>query len=140
MAKRLKINLDDFAYSNVMERISRAKVKDSIKGEEIMYFILYPGNLRKAIGKNGENVKSMRSAFNKDIKVFERGENIDETVQNFLYPIKLNSIRVLRRVLSILLDNPEERRILLANGRKQLKILRTVLSQYHPEIRDVQVL
>tara|TARA_Y100000310_G_C20645352_1_gene796253 strand:- start:1486 stop:1866 length:381 start_codon:yes stop_codon:yes gene_type:complete len=111
-----------------------------ITSNKTLVFVVEKGQAIKALGKNGENVKSMRSAFNKDIKVFERGENIDETVQNFLYPIKLNSIRVLRRVLSILLDNPEERRILLANGRKQLKILRTVLSQYHPEIRDVQVL
>ena len=130
MAKRLKINLDDFAYSNVMERISRAKVKDSIKGEEIMYFILYPGNLRKAIGKNGENLKKAQEKFSMRIKFVEYSDDCSKFIRNFIYPLKVEEIDTSGEEILIKDSNRKTKSLLIGRNARNLKVLNEVVGRY----------
>ncbi len=103
-------------------------------------FLVDDGLVRKAIGRNANNVKYLRNQFKKEIKIFERGESLDETVSKFIYPIKLNSLKVHRRVLSMLLMNPKDRRILLGNGQTTLRQLKEVINLYHQSVRDIKLL
>lgn len=103
-------------------------------------FLVDDGLVRRAIGKDAVNVKYLRNQFKKEIKIFERGESLDETVSNFIYPIKLNSLKVHRRVLSMLLMNPKDRRILLGNGQTTLRQLKEVINLYHQSVRDIKLL
>ena len=108
--------------------------KDSI------IFLVDSGLVRKAIGRDAVNVKYLRNQFKKEIKIFEKGENLDETISNFIYPVKLNSSKVHRRVLSMLLMNPKDRRKLLGNGQTTLRQLKEVINIYHQNIRDIKLL
>lgn len=92
MSKRVKINPELFAYASVLERIARIRVKDTFESGETIYFVLYPGNLRKALGKNGSNVKRLQEKFGKKIRLLEFNMDCKRFVRNFIYPLKVEEI------------------------------------------------
>ena len=138
----MTITIDNYTVRTMAFFKDKTKVSpiNCIITKTTLIFIVDKGTIKKAIGRGAVNIKSLRHAFKKDIKVFERAENIDELVKNFIYPINLNSTKLYRRVLSILLSEPEDRGRLLGNGQKTIRQLKEVLKIYHPDIRDVQLL
>lgn len=88
----MKINPELFAYASVLERIARIRVKDTFESGETIYFVLYPGNLRKALGKNGSNVKRLQEKFGKKIRLLEFNMDCKRFVRNFIYPLKVEEI------------------------------------------------
>jgi transcription termination/antitermination protein NusA len=92
MSKRVKINPELFAYASILERIARIRVKDTFESGETIYFVLYPGCLRKALGKNGENVKRLQEKFGKKIRLLEFNMDCKRFVRNFIYPLKVEEI------------------------------------------------
>ena len=88
----MKINPELFAYASILERIARIRVKDTFESGETIYFVLYPGCLRKALGKNGENVKRLQEKFGKKIRLLEFNMDCKRFVRNFIYPLKVEEI------------------------------------------------
>ncbi len=103
-------------------------------------FVVESGDAKKAVGQNGEKVKTLSSALNKSIKIVERGKTLDETIEKFIYPIPFNSSKVVKGTLAILLKNPEDRKKLNSNGKKTLNQLREIVKLYHKNVRSVQLI
>ncbi len=138
----MTITIDNYALRTMafFKEKTRVSPLNCIVTKTSIIFLVDNGLVRKAIGKDAVNVKYLRNQFKKDIKIFEKGERLDETISNFIYPIKLNSSKVHRRVLSLLLMNPKDRRLLLSNGQSTLRQLREVINVYHQNIRDIKLL
>ena len=107
---------------------------------ETIIFVVESGSARKAVGQNGEKVKALSSALKKDIKIVERGQTMDETIEKFIYPIPFNSSKVVRGTLAILLKNPTDRKKLNGNGKKTLRQLKEIVKMYHQNVRNVQLI
>jgi len=103
-------------------------------------FVVESGSAKKAVGQNGEKVKAISSALKKDIKIVERGQTMDETIEKFIYPIPFNSSKVVRGTLAILLKNPADRKKLNGNGKKTLRQLKEIVKMYHQNVRNVQLI
>jgi len=138
----MAITIDNYALRTMafFKEKTRVSPLNCIVTKDSIIFLVENGLVRKAIGKDAVNVKYLRSQFKKEIKIFEKGEDIDKTISNFIYPIKLNSSKIHRRVLSMLLMDPKDRRKLLGNGQTTLKQLKEVISLYHQNIRDIKLL
>ena len=79
--------------SSLMERITKAKVKDCFTDEEgTVFFVIAPGELGKAIGKGASNIKKMQQELQRKIRVIEFNDNVVEFVKNIVYPLHLHSI------------------------------------------------
>ena len=138
----MAITIDDYSIRTMAFFKEKTNVSplNCIVNKNSIIFLVDKGLVRKAIGHSASNVKYLRTQFKKDIKIFERGKNLDETISNFIYPIKLNSSKIHRRVLALLLVNPTDRRRLLGNGQSTLKQLKEVINIYHQNIRDIKLL
>ena len=138
----MAIKIDNYAIRTMSFFKEKTGVSplNCIVTKDSIIFLVDSGLVRKAIGRDAVNVKYLRNQFKKEIKIFEKGENLDETISNFIYPVKLNSSKVHRRVLSMLLMNPNDRRKLLCNGQTTLRQLKEVINIYHQNIRDIKLL
>ena len=81
----------------------------------------------------------IQTVLGKDVRIVGRGKTIDETIQNFIHPIQFNSSKIVKGTLSILLQNPEDRKKLNGNGRKTLMQLKEVLRIYHKSVASIQI-
>lgn len=91
---RLKLDQDALGYSMVMERITHAQIKDCFREGELLFFVVAPGELGKAIGKGGSNIRRAQIELGKRIRVVEFRENPAEFVKNLIYPLSVEEIVV----------------------------------------------
>lgn len=65
------------------ENITESEVRDCIKNEHL-YFLINPGKMALAIGKNGSSVKTAEKMLGKQIRVFEYSDNPEELLKNMI--------------------------------------------------------
>jgi len=102
-------------------------------------FTVSKKDIQKAIGKNANNIKFLQQKFKKNIIVFEIGTDIESTISNFIYPIKLNSILKKGSSLSLLLSNPEDRIKIIRGTAKNTRNLKDVICHYYYNIRSIKL-
>ena len=131
MSKRVKINPDLFAYASVLERIARIRVKDTFESGETIYFVLYPGALRKALGKNGENVKRLQEKFGKKIRLLEFNMDCKRFIRNFIYPLKVEEITEGEgNDILVKESSKKTKSLLIGRDARNLNLLNRAVSRY----------
>jgi transcription termination/antitermination protein NusA len=86
---RIKLDINSIKTMGLFEKVTRASLKDYFESEGIKYFVVNPGEIGKAIGKNGANIKRLEQMIKSKIKIVEYNNDLVEFVQNMLYPMKL---------------------------------------------------
>ena len=122
-----------------MERITKAKVKDCFTDEEgTIFFVVAPGELGKAIGKSGSNIKKMQHELQRRIKVIEYNDNVVEFVKNIIYPLRIQSITEEQGTVVIKETNKKAKSLLIGRQAKNLKLInRAVKRFFQHEIKVV---
>ena len=95
----IKLSLDDIAFINLFERITKAHVKDCIVNEprNKITFIVNEGQAGMAIGKGGSNIKKLEQKLNKKIEVLEFSEDPLRFLTNIFRPVKIKNAYVSER-------------------------------------------
>ena len=75
---RVKLDQETVGLSLVMENVSGARVKDCFQDDDTIYFIVAQGEIGKAIGKSGMNIKRVQDELHKKIKVVEFRERMED--------------------------------------------------------------
>ncbi len=89
---RLKLDQDTLALASLLEKITRARVKDCFKDDAAIYFVIAPGDMGRALGKSGVNIKRFQQETGKKIKLIEYQDNVVDFVKNVIYPLKVEEI------------------------------------------------
>jgi len=94
-----RITVEEFKYMSVFSEVTGATVyRCLIDGESgRLYFLVKRGELGKAIGRNGRNVKILSEIFKKPIEVFEYSEDLTEMVKNLFPGVEILSVDVTER-------------------------------------------
>lgn len=72
--------------------MTKADVKDCIISEEKIIFVVKENNAKKAIGKNGANVRYLQNALNKKIEIIEYSEDPLKFIRNIFRPAKMKEM------------------------------------------------
>lgn len=135
-----KVILDQeaFGLSSLMEKIARVRVKDCFKNEEIVYFVVAPGELGKAIGKGAVNIKRVQEELGKRIKVIEYNDEVVNFIKNIIYPAKVEEIIEENSVIFIKDSSKKTKSLLIGRGGKNLKLInRAVKRFFNKEVKVV---
>ncbi len=119
-------------YINLFEKVTRAIVKDCFFVEDILYFVVQPGQLGKALGKGGVTVKRISSLLKKNIRVIEFNPEPTKFVANLIYPIKPVEIkRENERIIIKTNDNVEKGKI-FGRAKTKFQMLQEIVAKYFP--------
>jgi len=88
---KIKYDINLMKFISLFEQITRAKVKDCIDSLPLT-FIVYPGEIAKAIGKKAVNIHKMENLLHKKIKVVEFNDDVLKFVENVIAPIKVEEV------------------------------------------------
>jgi N utilization substance protein A len=135
----IKFNDQSLRYITLFENITRTSVKDCIEHSEKLYFIVNPGMLSKAIGKNASNVKKLRRLFKKNIEIIEYSPKIEVFIQNIFHDFKINEIKMEERssgdrkqqVAFVSVDVRQKGKI-IGRDSKNLNLAKEILNRYTP--------
>jgi N utilization substance protein A len=74
----IKLTDQTLKYISLFEGLTNTHIKDCLERVDTLYFIVDTGQLTKAIGKNGSNIKRLRNLLKKNIKIIEYSPSIGD--------------------------------------------------------------
>ncbi|MEK6905545.1 MAG: NusA-like transcription termination signal-binding factor [Nanoarchaeota archaeon] len=136
---RVILNQELMGLSSLMERITKAKVKDCFTDEEgSIFFVVAPGEIGKAIGKGASNIKRLQQELQRKIRIIEYNDNVVEFVKNIIYPLHVQSITEEQNVIIIKETNKKAKSLLIGRQGRNLKLIdRAVKRFFQHEIKVI---
>ena len=125
-----KYDIELIGYITTLENISGSKVKDAfIDKKGMLVFIINQGDMAKAIGKKGINIKRLSNLLKKRLKLIEFNENVLEFVKNCIQPLQAS---VSQEDNKILLESPDTtiKAKLIGRDKQNLIALNELVNRY----------
>jgi len=134
---KIKYDINLMKYMSLFSSITRASVKDVINADKLI-FIVDGGQMAKAIGKHGANVKRMSNMLKRDLKIVEFNPDPVAFIKNFIAPIKPTEISNEDGVITITGKTTSEKGILIGRNAANLNKLKEIVDRYF-DVKDIVV-
>ena len=113
---------------NFFEKLTKAKVKDVFRFDSLWIIVGF-GELRKAVGKKGANIKKFSELVNEKVKIIEFNKEPTMFLRNILMPLKLEKIQMNDGKIEIETDR-KTKGLLMGKNQKNLKDYSKVFNKY----------
>lgn len=133
----IKLTDQIIRYISLFEGITDTQVKDCLERGGTIYFIIVTGQLDKAIGPLGSNVKRLRKLLNKNINIIEYSPDIEAFIRNIFHEYKIKGVTIkdmddkAQKVAYVAVDIRDKGKIIGANSRN-LMVAREIINRYTP--------
>ena len=134
---KIKYDMDLMKYMSLFETLTQAKLKDCILGDRLL-FIVEEGEIGKAIGKKGVNVRKMEGVLNKKIKLVEFSADVLQFVRNLIYPLHVKEVTKEEGNVIIAAHDTTTRSLLIGRDRKNLADLMSIVKRYF-DVEEIKV-
>ncbi len=121
----MKLGADEIFYLNALNSISGANARDCVVQGNTVSFIVRPGELGRAIGKNALNIEQLKKRLKKNIEIFEYSENAGDFFKKAFYNIefkKIDSVEEKGKKALVVAVDAENRSKMLNNSGKIKRI------------------
>lgn len=137
--RKVILDQETFGLSSLMERITGTWVKDCFKDDEgVIYFIVAPGFLGKAVGKKGTNAKRVQQELGRRIRIIEFADDPVSFVRNIIHPLTADEITEEENNVLIKDASKKTRSLLIGRGGKNLQLInRAVKRFFNKEVKVV---
>ncbi len=136
MAK-LKFDQETMGLSSLMEQMTRARVKDCFKENDIIYFVVAQGDLMKAVGKNGSIIRNVQERLGKQVRIIELRNDVVSFVRSIIYPISVEEI-VEEESLIIIRDSDRKKKgQIIGRSGTNLELVNKIVKRFFD--REVKV-
>lgn len=120
---------------NAFENITGTEVRDCVFSDTV-YFLVNPGKMAIAIGKNGQNIKIAERMLKKPIKIFEWSEDCEQFIRNMVPSVQKINLDGDKATISI---GKENRGVVIGKKGANIKIIREFLER-NSNIKDLKLL
>jgi len=140
----MAITLTDEArrYISVVEEETDATVRDCVVEEsfERLLFVVKAGEMARAIGPGGENVRELEERLDREIKLVEDAENAEVFVANALAPAAVYNVTVSENDDTVAYAEVDQHDTGVAIGKdgKNIAAARTLAAR-HFDIDDIEL-
>lgn len=121
----------------VFEDITGAEVRDCIvdNNNGSIVFVVSPGQMGLAIGKNGMNIKMAEKLLRKHIKVFEYSEDIEQFVKNLIPFVRRIEIKDEKIIVWV---DPQKKGKIIGKEGSNIKLIRKIIER-NCKIKQIEV-
>ncbi len=129
-----RITVDELKYMSIFSEVTGTTVyRCLVDGESgKLYFLVKRGDLGKAIGRNGRNIKVLSELFKRQVEVFEYSEELVEMVKNLFPGVEILKVSVSERgdekIVNIVVREEDKGRAIGKDGRN-VKRARVILGR-----------
>jgi len=133
----------NFSVDNKMaifyESITGSAIKDCFEQNGRLIFVVKQGEIGKAIGKRGMNIKKLERIFKKRIKIIEFSQELLQFIQNVVFPLKVKEIKQENNKVIITPPDTETRGYLIGKGAVNLRATEEIVKRYF-DITEIKVI
>jgi N utilization substance protein A len=121
------------------EQMTRARVRDCIVTEQQVIFIVEPGDIGKAIGPRGANIRRIEAGLKKKVKIAEFSHELVTFIKNLVYPIDVREVKEQDDGVVVLVPpDLKARGLLIGRNAQTLRAYESVVQRYFP-IKELKV-
>jgi len=135
----VKYDIELIQQINVFEKITRVKVKEAFYFKEKLTFMVVPGQMRRALGKNKENLIKLEKLFNKQLRIIEFHDDLLQFIQNLIAPLKCSKISEEEDIVTIVGPDTKTKGLMIGSKAKNLRETETVVQRYFSNLREIKV-
>ncbi len=137
----IALDTETLQYIQLFEERTGARVKDCFAAEDKLVFLVYPGEIPKAVGPGGVLVERLKGMLKKEIQVVEYSDDPEVLAKNVFYAFTPKKVELAPkgkgRHVTVTVDPAWKARAIGKSG-KNLKIARAILMR-HSDIVSVSV-
>jgi len=130
-------DMETMKLISLFQAITRASVKDCFENSELV-FIVGEGEIGKAVGKQGSNVKRISSALKRKIKIVEFNHQLSQFIKNLVYPLRVEKVDEAEGIITLTAQDIQTRGYLIGRGGSSLRKLEETVKRHFP-IKEIKV-
>ncbi|MEM2926285.1 MAG: NusA-like transcription termination signal-binding factor [Candidatus Bathyarchaeia archaeon] len=133
---KIKLTSEEMGLISLLESITNAPCQDCIIDHKLnrLIFVVRPGAISAAIGKNGMNVKLLRKLTGKNIEIVEYSEDPTRLIVNSLAPAKVKEIRMMEKAngekMVVAVVEPKDKGIAIGKNGRNIEKTRQLAKRY----------
>jgi N utilization substance protein A len=129
------IGFKERRYIEELRILTRATAFDCIIDDRFdrVIYVIKPGDMGLAIGKNGDNIKKMLRVLGRRVEMVEFDENREAFIANMFKPAAISSIRfgVPDEIIEVAVDQQEELALAIGRGGSTIEKARMLVSRFY---------
>ena len=137
----IALDTETLGFIRLFEERTGARVKDCLEAEDKLVFLVYPGEIHKAVGPGGVLVERLKGLLKKEIQVVEYSNDPEQLAMNVFFAFSPRKVDMMPkgkgRHATVTVDPAWKARAIGKAG-KNLKIARAILMR-HTDIVSVSV-
>lgn len=126
----MKFNAQTMGYIKVFENTTGAQIKDCFFKEKELVFIVKEGDLGRALGKKGSNIRKLAAKLKHPLRIIGFDQNPIQFVKNILHSINGYAIEERDSQIIIKAENAQTRGKIYGRDRSNLKWINELLKKY----------
>ncbi len=136
----MKISFDSetIKIMSLFQMLTKANLKDCFAENDSLVFVVLPGEMGRAIGKNASNVRRISEMLKRKIKIVEFNENVIEFIKNLIHPLQLMNIEESEGIITLTAVDSKTRGMLIGRAAENLRRLESQVKRYFP-INEIKV-
>lgn len=131
----IKLTTEHVRVVGIFERLIGVHIRDCLINEDTVYFLIEPGKMGMAIGKDGNKIKNVCNALRKRVKIFEYADTPEKLIHNLIPNV--NSIETRDGVITVSVPVSDRSTVIGKNG-KNIKMIREFLNR-HFSIKNLRL-
>ena len=135
----MKLNLETIQTINLFESMTGANIKDCIKKEDKLMFIVEEGHIKRALGRDNSNLKRMEEILKKKIILIAFSKNVVKFINNLLYPLKVDNIQKEGNIIEIYVQDNRINGKIYGRSRENIKWIIDLVKKYYDDIEDIKI-
>jgi len=135
---KILYDVETMKFSTYFESFTKSRLKDCFKENETLVFVVMPGNLAKAVGKGGSNVKKISQKLKKQVKIIEFNEDITKFIAKAIYPVRNVEIEFKDNNVIIHCPDTKTKGLIYGREKERLKSLSSLVKRYF-KINEIKI-
>ena len=139
---KIKYDLSLISLIALFEQTTHAQVKDCFQDNVLsrLTFVVQLGELSKAVGKFGANVKHLEAKLKKKIRIVEFDPDKLVFIRHMVLPLQIQGIEEIEEGRVVITGNDTQTKgLIIGRNAANLRNLENNCRRYFPEIKEIRV-
>lgn len=134
-----RIILDEkiIKFSSLFESLTGARLKDCFI-DDIIIFVVEPGEVAKAVGKNGFMARRLEHILKAKVKIVEYADNLIIFIQKLVFPANVREVLLDDGICTIIPFDLHSRGLMIGRDAKNLRNYERIVQRYF-KIEELKV-
>lgn len=141
------LNTESLMQISLFQKVTKSKVKDCFEDNfKQLTFCVQPGELFKALGKNGSTIKKLDSLFKRKLKIIEYNPKLEKFVENLCYPNKIKAVEFSdetlwdenKKTVRVVPEDVKSRGYIIGKDASNLRNIESIVKRYF-DIDEIKV-